>query len=58
MAVLVVKWSTFPPYTPTILVRIPLKSAIFLLKLFSKRTNLIEKRPELGPFAKITKKVL
>ena len=38
-AVVVVKWSTFSPFIPTILVRIPLESTVLSSKLFEKNEN-------------------
>ena len=52
-AVVVVKWSAFLPSTPTIRVRIPLKSTVFSVILCLKRTKINKKRPGLAHFKKI-----
>ena len=51
-AVVVVKWSAFLPSTPTIRVRIPLKSTVFSVILCLKRTKINKKRPGLAHFFK------
>ena len=51
-AVVVVKWSACLPSSPTIRVRIPLKSIIFLEKLLLKRTKINKKESGVGPILK------
>ena len=47
-ALVVVKWSACSPSSPTIWVRIPLKSTILLVKLYLKRTKINKKRQGLA----------